>query len=373
METVDRPEDIGLSQPGMDRLYTYMQGLVDSDRVVGAAVGVARHGVMLAPSGFGRMNPASDAPPVRPDTIFLLASITKPVTCSAIGLLIQERHFDLDTPVASLIPEFGQNGKAHVRVRHLLTHTSGLPDMIPENIAYRKRFAPLEDFLNRIYQLELQFEPGTQIQYQSAGIAVLGEIVRRATGLPLPQYLKLVFFRTFSMKDTALGGDGIDFERVAHVRVSPELDEEPWTWNKPYWRAFGAPWGGMFSTVRDINIFCQMFLLGGVMDDLRVLDASTTDLMTQNHTSAMPAIPQASKARQSWGLGWQINDPRTTFGVAALPSAQTFGHSGATGTIAWADPVSGLSCAILTSQPDMCESADIRRCTDHIVAADLRP
>ncbi|MBM3264644.1 MAG: beta-lactamase family protein [candidate division Zixibacteria bacterium] len=368
MQTVGRPEDIGLSGQGIDRLYGYMQQLVDTDRVATAAIGIARYGRMLAPAAFGRMQPDVGAP-VQPDTIFLTASVTKPVTCAAVCHMIQQGRFDLDTPVAALIPEFGQNGKGRVAVRHLLTHTSGLPDMIPENVEYRKRFAPLEDFLKRIYELKIDFDPGMDIRYQSTGIAVLGEIVRRISGLPLPQYLQLVFFKSFGMKDTSLGSDGIDTERVAHVRLSPEQDAETWTWNKPYWRRFGAPWGGMFSTVRDMNVFLQAFLAGGIFEGVRVLEPATVADMIQNHTALMPGIPQTSKAREARGLGWRINEPRNTSGVETPPSERAFGHNGATGTLVWADPDIGVSCVLFTGQPDMCDSVEIRRCTDLVIAA----
>lgn len=372
MRIVDRPEDIGLSRAGLQHLADYMNHLVHTDRFVGAAVGLSRDGLLLRPLAFGRMTDRPDAEPVKGDTIFLTASVTKPVTCAAIGCLIEEGRVELDTPVIKVIPEFGQNGKQYVLIRHLLTHTSGLPDMIPENIAYRKRFAPLSDFLNRIYELDLLFEPGTDIHYQSAGIAVLGEVVKRLTGVTLPDYLRRTFFEPLGMSDTALGSAGIQFERVANVRLPAASEAEDWSWNKPYWRGFGAPWGGLFSTVRDMNLFLQMFLKGGTTERVRVLRPETTALMIQNHSGAMSAVSDASKGREARGLGWRINEPRSTYGIEKSPSARTFGHNGATGTVAWADPESGLSCAIFTSQPNMCDSEEIRRCSDLAVAADIQ-
>lgn len=372
MRTVDRPEDIGLSQAGVDRLSDYMNHLVQTDRVVGMTVGLARDGVLLKPLAFGRIAEQPDAEPVKGDTIFLTASVTKPVTCAAIGRLIEEGRIELDTPVITVIPEFGQNGKQSVLIRHLLTHTSGLPDMIPENIAYRKRFAPLDDFLARMYALDLLFEPGTDIHYQSTGIAVLGEMVKRLTGVALPDYLHRTFFEPLGMPDTALGSAGIALERIASVRLPAASESEAWSWNKPYWREFGAPWGGLFSTVRDMNLFLQMFLKGGTIEGVRVLLPETTALMIQNYSGAMTTVPDASKERESRGLGWRINDPRSTYGIDTPPSARTFGHNGATGTVAWADPVSGLSCVLFTTQPDMCDSVETRRCSDLVVEADIR-
>lgn len=134
------------------------------------------------------------------------------------------------------------------------------------------------------------------------------------------------------------------------------------------WRTFGGP----FSTVRDMNLFLQVFLKGGTTERVRVLRPETTALMIQNHSGAMSAVSDASKGREARGLGWRINEPRSTYGIEKSPSARTFGHNGATGTVAWADPESGLSCAIFTSQPNMCDSEEIRRCSDLAVAADIQ-
>jgi CubicO group peptidase (beta-lactamase class C family) len=366
---IDDPAAMGLWPEGIARVYAYVREWIDTDRAAGAAIGIARRGVLLNPEGFGRMAPDKTAPPLPADAVFLTASVTKPVTCTAAALLIERGLAQLDTPVAAVVPEFGQQGKDRVTVRHLLTHTSGLPDMIPENTAYRMRFAPLSEFIDRICTLDLRFAPGTDISYQSMGIAMLGEIVRRVTGTPLPAFLRQEIFQPLGMQDTALGCEGIDVDRVPHIRLPAELYEAEWSWNRAYWRGFGAPWGGMFSTVRDMNLFCQMFLHGGVWNGGRVLAASTVEAMTVSQTAGMAGVPEEATRQQAWGLGWRINHPRTTFGVQTPPSAHAFGHYGATGTMVWADPETGLSCAVFTNQPDMCESEAIRRCSDLIAAS----
>lgn len=368
LPTTNNPYELALSENGLVDLYDFIQSWIDEGKAPGAAVGIARNGVLLNPKGFGHLGLTEDSPALPGDAIFLTASITKPVVCAAVVLLIERRLIEIDSPVQDILPEFGQNGKEHVTVRHLLTHTSGLPDMIPENIDYRQRQAPLEDFIKRIYSLELRFKPGTGISYQSTGIAILGEIVQEITGVPLRYFLDEEFFLPLGMADTSLGDHRIDTDRVALIDVPEYQQREPWNWNESYWRGFGAPWGGMFSTVSDINMFTQMFL-GNLELPSVILNENSISAMISDQTSCMPGIPSEAGNRQSWGLGWRINKPKTAFCMDASLSHQTFGHYGATGTMTWADPKTGLSMAVFTTGPSFCESDAIRKSSDFLMEA----
>jgi len=368
----DISTDIGLSADGMNRLYHYIQSWIDEGHAPGAAVGIARNGCLLSPRGFGRMGLAADAAPLPPDAIFLTASVTKPVSCAAVALLIERGLLTLNTHVASILPAFGQHGKDQVTVHHLMTHTSGLPDMIPENIAYRQRQAPLDEFIARIYTLDLLFESGTDISYQSTGIAILGEIVRQITDKPLPVFLDEEIFEPLGMNDSSLGNHRIDVDRVALIDVPDAQLGEPWNWNEAYWRGFGAPWGGMFATVADINSFTQKFLHNGLLGETRIFQPETITSMITDQTSSMPHIKAEVREKQSWGLGWRLNNPSTSFSVNTPPSSRAFGHYGATGTMVWADPETGLSCAVFTTKPDFCESDAIRQCSDLVMDALIR-
>jgi len=355
LPTTDLSTDVGLSADGINRLYHYIQSWIDEGQTPGAAVGIARNGCLLSPRGFGRMGLAADAAP-------LPASVTKPVSCAAVALLIERGLVTLNTSVASILPAFGQHGKDQVTVHHLLTHTSGLADMIPENIAYRQRHAPLDEFIARIYTLDLLFEPGTNISYQSTGIAILGEIVRQITGKPLPVFLDEEIFEPLGMNNSSLGNHGIDVDRVALIDVPDAQLGEPWNWNEAYWRGFGAPWGGMLSTVADINSFTQMFLHDGQLGETRIFQPETITSTIADQTSSMDLIKAEVRGKQSWGLGWRLNNPPS-------PSLRTFGHHGATGTMVWADPETGLSCAVFTTKPSFCESDALRQCSDLVMEA----
>ena len=128
----------GLDNECLGRAYCVLEGVVESGAVPGAAILVARHGIPMEPRCFGRMRPEPSSSPIQPDTIFLVASVTKPVTVAATMLLVERGKISLDDTVASVIPEFGNRGKDQIRIRNLMTHTSGLPDMLPENQKLRE-------------------------------------------------------------------------------------------------------------------------------------------------------------------------------------------------------------------------------------------
>ncbi|MDP6039126.1 MAG: serine hydrolase, partial [Candidatus Latescibacteria bacterium] len=121
-----------------------------------------------------------------------------------------------------------------------------------------------------------------------------------------------------------------------------------WDWNSDYWRNFGAPWGGLFTTASDLTTLCQAFLFGGEVNETRVLSKATVRSMTGDQTSVMPDLPESEKSRQRWGLGWRLSDVSL---YSDLVSPDTFGHSGATGTVAWMDPTTEVTCVILTNDP----------------------
>ncbi len=335
----------------LNRLYTFLATAVDRGDLPGAAVQLSQRGKALPARVFGRFAPAADAPPMQPDSIFLVASITKPVVVSAVMLLAERGELLLDEPARHFVPEFAGNGKEAITLRHLMTHTSGLPDMLPENQALREAHAPMEEFIRRICDLTPDFPAGTGIQYQSAGIAILGEIVQRVSGLPLRDFLRQEIFDPLGMHDTALGMAGLPKERLSLVNVPTEQIGADWGWNSDYWRNLGAAWGGMFSTVSDLTRYLQAFLNGGELDGVRLFSRATVAAMLRDQTTPMVSIPAEQRAVHGWGLGWRLA-PATGwryFGDLLTPGS--FGHGGATGTVCWANSAQETTFVLFTTQP----------------------
>lgn len=332
----------------LERVYHHLQSAVEEEIIPGAAIQLAQHGTFLPPRAFGEMRPGQSA---QPATIFLTASVTKPMTVTAVMILVEWGALLLDDPVHTIIPEFANYGKEAVTVRHLMTHTSGLPDMLPNNIELRKAHAPLAEFYRQMFELKLDFEPGTHIQYQSCGTAMLAVIVERLSGMSLPDFLHTELFVPLGMKDTALGIRDLSQDRVAYVNVGDAMRDTDWNWNTPYWWNLGVPWGGMFSTVTDMARCCQMFLNGGELAGVRILSPATVAAMTRDQTATMPLISAEERYRQAWGLGWRQMPTMAWAYGGNLLSPGSYGHGGATGTVVWVDPARELVCALFTNEP----------------------
>lgn len=265
------------------------------------------------------------------DALFLLASISKPMTATAVMTLVDRGQVSLTDPVQRHIPEFKGEGRERVLVRHILTHTSGLPDMLPENTELRKRHAPLSEFVAATCRTPLLFAPGSEVRYQSMGILLASEIVQRITKQPFPAFLQEHLFRPLGMKHTSLGLGGRPLSQTMQCQVDQVND---WDWNSAYWRNLASPWGGAHASAGDVAKFLQSF----AQRDGRVVKPETAAAMITSQTAGL---------KQSWGLGWSLAAAK--FGKGC--SETTFGHSGSTGTLCWLDPQKDLTFVLLTTKP----------------------
>lgn len=371
-----QPAELGFQPTRLARLESRMLAAVTAGETPGVSIAMAREGraaVLCA----GRSGPEADAGPVTPETVFLVASVTKPVVAAAAMLLVERGQLALDQPAAEALPEFAENGKEGVTIRHLLTHTSGLPDMLPENQQLREERAPLSEFVRRVCRLPLDFPPGTRIQYQSMGTATVGAIVERVDGRPLPRFLKEEFFEPLGMEASCLGLESRLTPRLASMDLSiPGTGSDvggrdtDWGWNSDYWRGFGAPWGGMFATPLDLCRFLQVFAAGGAWGDRQILSAATVETMTHCHTDLLPDLPESESRRQTWGLGWRLSYGAADFPFGDLLSPGSFGHAGATGTMVWHDPGIDLSAALFTNRP-LAQSKPLLHSLSNLIAGSL--
>jgi CubicO group peptidase (beta-lactamase class C family) len=343
-------ESLGFDPARLRQADALLQRWIERDTVPGAALVVGRNGQSLPPRMFGRQRPEPTAPALRPDALFLVASITKPVTATAVMLLVERGLVALNDRVADYLPDFGREGKHDVRILHLLTHTSGLPDMLPDNLRLRRQQQPLAAFFDQTCRLTLSFRPGTAVSYQSMGFAVLAEVVHQVSGRLLPDFLAQEVFAPLRMADTSLGVSGPRRERVAQVRIPPG-QEPDWGWNSAYWLGLGVPWGGLVTSPADLGRLCLMLLGGGVLDATRILSPGAVRAMTSNQLAMQPDLPEADRRSRPWGLGWRLNWPGQPSTFGDLLGPRSYGHWGSTGTLCWIDPDAGAFCILLTTQP----------------------
>ncbi len=302
-----------------------------------------------------------------PDSVFLVASITKPVTAASLMLLVQQGRLSLNDPVQRFLPEFKGGGRERVLIRNLLTHTSGLPDMLPENVALRREHAPLDAFLRGAYRTPLLFPPGSEFRYQSMGFLLAGAIVEKISGMKLRDFEEVNIFEPLGMKDSSLGLGGRPLEDLVREMPAPGVnpsDDARFGPNTAYWRDMGVPWGGMHTTTSDLYKLLETFLNGGEYNGHRVFNPATVREMTTDQNQAIHA---------PWGLGWAVGRSKAWNAFGNLVSPETFGHAGATGTVAWADPRRQLVCVVLTNRPYATDDGQLLRMVSNAVVAASSP
>ena len=276
------------------------------------------------------------------DAMFLLGSISKPISVTAVMTLFDRGRFQLDDGVKRFLPAFTGDGRDDVTIRHLLTHVSGLPDQLANNTELRRRHAPLTEFAAQAMRTRLNFAPGARYQYSSMGILLAARIAELISGTDILTLVDRAVFRPLGMQRSAQGLGRFRLEEMVSCQAAGAAPESgggdrkamDWDWNSSYWRRLGAPWGGTHASAPDLATFLGEFL--GARG--QVVRPETARLMVRN---------QNPKGFTPRGLGFSVGTGAGSPGC----SAQTFGHTGSTGTLCWADPVSETICVVLTSLP----------------------
>jgi CubicO group peptidase (beta-lactamase class C family) len=284
-------------------------------------------------------------------------------------MLVERGELALEDRVSAYVPAFAARGKSEVQIRHLMTHTSGLPDMLPDNEKLRRAHKPMAAFVEGTCKEGLMFPPGTRVSYQSMGTLMLAEIVHQVSGQTIHEFMRKEIFDPLGMADTSLGWQPAKKDRIAQVRQSAEALKEDWTWNSPYWLGFGAPWGGMITSPANFARYCQMMLQGGELDGVRILSPATVRAMTMNQLAIMPRVPEEDRRCRPWGLGWRLNWPGHSANFGDLLGPRTYGHWGSTGTVCWIDPDAEAFCILLTTQPQEPEGRFLARISNLIASA----
>jgi beta-N-acetylhexosaminidase len=342
--------DVAKLQPAFD----VIEKAIAEKAFPGAALAVGYRGIVSV-RAFGKLSYDTKAAAVNPNTIYDIASLTKVVATTTLAEKLVEGDFsvplDLDAPVARYLPEWASGPNAEwrrkVTVRHLLTHTSGLPPFkeywrTTKSRATAERWTGKSDTLGRIFAEPLEYEPGTKEVYSDLGIILMAEIIERLTGRTLDDLAKSYIFSPLGMKDTMFRPPKKLWPQIAPTEIDNQLrrrlvqgevhDENAF--------AIGGVSGhaGLFSTAPDLAVFCQMLLNGGVYAHQRILRRAT--------------IAQFTTPQQLSGgtrtLGWAV--PTEGGSSGHYFSAHSFGHTGFTGTSIWIDPDRQLFVVLLTNR-----------------------
>jgi CubicO group peptidase (beta-lactamase class C family) len=346
-----KPDELGIDSRRLQVAYDLMEKWTTGPNapVPGGAILVGRSGKTVAPRFFGRQGPEFEAEPIRRDAMFYMASVTKPVIFTAGMLMVERAQLNLSDRVTRYIPEYTGQDKEDTQVLHLFTHTSGLPDELPNNANLRHQEAPLSKFVEEIIKSDLLFKPGTQFSYSSSATILVAEIVQRLSGRSIRDFVRTEIIEPLGLKSTGLGAQGFSRDRLVRLTIPDYQKGSNGHWNTKYWQEFGSPAGGLYSTPEDYALICAMMLGGGKWGDVQLLSPATVRMMTSNRLNDLPGLPESVRRTQPWGLGWRLNHLGMSDSWSDLLSRRVFGHTGSAGNVVWMDPDTKGFCLIFTN------------------------
>jgi CubicO group peptidase (beta-lactamase class C family) len=346
-----KPEAIGLDPRRLQVAYDLLEKWTTGPKapVPSAAIVVGRAGKRIAVRQFGKQGPEADAGPIQRDAMFYMASVTKPVIFMGAMLLVERGRLNLSDRVTRYIPEFAANGKGETQVLHLFTHTSGLPDELPNNAELRRQQAPLRKFIEESIAAKPLFKAGTRFSYSSSGTVTVAEIVQRLSGISIHEFVRREIVEPLGLKSTGLGSKGFARERIVRCTLPDYQVGSPGNWNSTYWQEFGSPAGGLYSTPEDYAVICALMLGSGKWGNVRLLSPATVRMMTTNRLNDLPDLPEPVRRTQPWGLGWRLNHLGTPNSWGDLLGRHVFGHTGSAGNVVWMDPQTKGFCVIFTN------------------------
>jgi CubicO group peptidase (beta-lactamase class C family) len=318
-----------------------MENFIQAREIAGAVTLVATPEKLLHLDAVGHADIASGRA-MKPDSIFWIASMTKPVTGVAIMMLQEAGRLSLEDPVSKHLPEFKgvttPDGKpAQLTIRQLLTHTSGMAEISPEEA---RRCRTLADAVALYVRRPLGFEPGARWQYCQSSINTAARIVEVVSGQSFPDFLEKHLFEPLGMKDTTfylsesqLARLATSYRRTDNGKLEAAENHFLLGLSATSRDRFPAGNGGLFSTAPDYARFCQMIAQGGEFGGRRYLSRESVKTMTSIHTGSLKT---GFTEGNGWGIAWcVVREPQ---GVTAMLSPGAHGHGGAYGTQAWIDP-----------------------------------
>jgi CubicO group peptidase (beta-lactamase class C family) len=365
-----KPDEVGMSAERLKRIHPMIQSHIDAKDFSGAVTLVARKGRVVHFEAHG-MADIEGNKPMKTDTLFRLASMTKPLTATSILMLVEEGKLVLSDPVSKFIPEF-KNPKVavwnlpndpsgaglklvpaarEITIQDLLTHTSGLANAFegPAGDYVRRANLPrggsLDARVRRMAPLPLNFQPGTQWEYSpSTGFDTLGRVVEILSGMTLEQFFKARIFDPLGMKDMFFT---VPQNRLADVTVAYTPKDkglarppaaEPAPPAKPGEEYFSGA-GGLTGSAQDYLTFAQMLLNGGQLNGTRLLSRKTVELMTSVATGDLDLRNYAGdQVLKGYGFGLGVRVRRSTGDNGWMGSIGDYGWAGAMGTYFWIDP-----------------------------------
>ena len=306
---------------------------------------------------------ATSGVPVTAETMFPLASVTKPVVAAAALSLVERGDVSLDESVARIVPEFRAGPDAStpsvdldlerlrqtVTVRQLLCHVSGLPEDVwsREHRYFSER--GLDGIIDEMCRAPLQTAPGEELRYSNAGYGILTRVVETVSGESIWAITQRAVLDPLGMTDTTPHPTPDQDVRIAFLADSANAGTPHEAYNSTYWKNLGIPWAGLYGTPRDMVRFAG----DCISSDPVILSRTGMAIMTSDQTLAVPGGVESAKVRWpigSWGLGWEVKGVKRRHWTGDYTSPRTVCHFGQSGTLLWADPEVGVAVAVFSNR-----------------------
>jgi CubicO group peptidase (beta-lactamase class C family) len=361
----------GLNAAALARLSGALKRLIDANRLPGVVAMISRRGEVGYFESMGRQDPQRGTP-MRPDAIFRLHSMTKPVVSVATMVLVERGVLQLSDPVALYLPMFAsarvgveRDGrfemvpvKRSMTIQDLLRHTAGFTYEFYPVSAVRRRYVGARlnarernntEQIDSLASLPLMYEPGSVWEYSRA-TDVLGRVIEVASGQSLGAHLQAAIFEPLAMNETGFALPGVLLPRVAEpFERDPDTGAASTLFNVREPAALESGGGGLMSTTSDYARFVQMLLNGGRLGEVRLLGRKTIEAMTTDHLLAIPRAGDVLPPDHGFGLGFAV---KTALGGGVEPgSIGSFGWSGSAGTAFFVDPQESLFAILMTQAP----------------------
>ena len=361
-------ESVDMDSSQLDLASKYVEQQVNAGHIPLGYVFVVRKGKIVLDKYFIHPKVVDQGIKIYSNSMFPIASVTKPLTATLAMKMVEMGNFSLDTPVAEYISEFGQKGKNSITPRHLLTHTSGLSDSL---VAQNGKPKPtcFDEVINRICEQPLMFQPGTDFSYSTPAFEVLVTLIQKTSGIEWEQLSKGLLFKPMAMTNSHFNTPKAPIDQAIPLfNRAMEIDLSPHDSGLELHHHFKFNMGGGngISNPRDIAAFCQMMLNQGSYNNVQILSPVTVSRMTEPQfqwwDSGSKLNLQEKPDFVSQGLGWMVRN-KSHYRGSDLMSSKAFFHGGAYGMRAIVDPEYDLITIFLTSAYHDSSYGNTRNCS----------
>lgn len=328
--------------------------------VPGVAAAVWHGGRVVAERRAGQ---SRDGVPVASDTLFALASVTKPIAAATVLSLVDDGTIDLDLLAGSYLPTFRETSsqdpadpdseRGTVTVRHLLSHLSGLPEDVASRDERLAGVPDLDALTDTLVALPLASRPDAVLRYSNAGYAALARLAETAARDDFWEMTRRRVLAPLGLDEIVARPSGADLDRLAHTAGAANPGTGHESYNSPYWRDLAIPWGGLFGTPAGVLRFAASFLPDQDAFPNHPLSPESIAAMTTDQAGGVPGGVESGKVwwdNAAWGLGWEVKGTKSNHWTGTATSPATFCHFGQAGTLVWADPERDLAMAVFANR-----------------------